>query len=167
MVDMGQEKKTKGKWGPILVEARPTRVPRDGRTIMEKVQERKMKANLKSNKGNHKKPFPTFSTSEILEVAECTGARLGNDHSTKVVAAIEILNREKDRVETFDKSCQMCQDIPLDAEIKGDVLSGGGEDAPCTRVQLIVTSQDRDMSEIAGQWTKVVNKKKIKNRLPS
>jgi hypothetical protein len=38
VVAMGQEKKTKSKWGPILVESWPTRVPRDGRTIMEKAR---------------------------------------------------------------------------------------------------------------------------------
>jgi hypothetical protein len=108
-----------------------------------------------------------LSTSEIPEVAECTGVRLGNDQSAKVVTVSEILDREKNRVETFDKSCQMCQDLPLDGEIKGDVLSGSGEDASCTLVHHIVTSQDRDLSEIAGQWTKVVNKKKNKNRLSS
>jgi hypothetical protein len=126
-----------------------------------------MKANLEGNKGNIRNPFSALSTSEILEVAKCTGVSLGNEQSSKVVSAMEILNREKDRVKIFDKSCQMCQDVSVDVEIKEDLLAGVGEDAPCTHVQHIITSQDRNLSEIAGQWTKVVNRKKLKNRLPS
>jgi hypothetical protein len=60
VVAMGQEKKTKSKCGPVLVEARPTRVTRDERTMMEKAQKRKMKANLEGNKGTVKTHNPSL-----------------------------------------------------------------------------------------------------------
>jgi hypothetical protein len=111
----------------VLVEPRPARVPRDGRTMMEKAQERKIKVILEGNKGivKNTNPFSALSTSEVLEAAECTGVRLGNDQATKVATASEILDRDKDRVEIFDKSYQVCQDMSLGEEAKNDMQSRG------------------------------------------
>jgi hypothetical protein len=71
------QKIQRGKWGPTLVEKRPSRFQKDGRTILEKAQERKMINNLKVNKGKTK-PCNKFSVlcSEIYQVAEVLGVKL-------------------------------------------------------------------------------------------
>jgi hypothetical protein len=133
----GQEGRPKNKWGPVLVEPRPTKVPRDGRTIMEKAQDRKKKANLESTKGINKtlNPFFVLTTSEILEAAECVDVRLGNDQVDEGETVVEILDKERDIVVAFDKACQMCQDLSLDKVLKNDVLTWPGDDAPC-RIEI-------------------------------
>jgi hypothetical protein len=46
MLDKGLPKAVKTKWGPTLVDKRPSRNKPDGRTVLEKAQERKKITNL-------------------------------------------------------------------------------------------------------------------------
>jgi hypothetical protein len=71
----------KRKWGPILIEKRPCRKPQDGRTIMEKAQDRKRRTNLDGVKGDSKayNSFAPLSCDEIVSVADEIGVKLGND----------------------------------------------------------------------------------------
>jgi hypothetical protein len=77
----------------------------------------------------------------------------------------ELLEKEKVVEEMFDNSCQMCQDLSLSSESEENVMTGAGEDAPCTLPEFIMTSQDRDLSEVESQWTYVGNRKKNKKTL--
>jgi hypothetical protein len=81
VVGKGQGRKPRDKWGPMLVEPRPTRVPRDGRTMLEKAQDRKNRVNLENSKGINKdpNPFSMLTASEIIEVAECVDICLGKN----------------------------------------------------------------------------------------
>jgi hypothetical protein len=67
----------RGKWGPTLVEKRPSRVLKDGRTILKKAQERKMISNLEANKGKTKpcNKFLVLSSNEICQVVEVVGVK--------------------------------------------------------------------------------------------
>jgi hypothetical protein len=134
--DEKQKGRTKTKWGPVLVEPRHSRFSREGRTIMEKAQDRKKKVNLKSTKGTNKtiSSFSVLSDSEILEVAECVDVRLGKDQVEVNEAILTILDKEKEIAVDFDKYCQMCQDLSLDKEIKSDMITGLEDVAPCTPV---------------------------------
>jgi hypothetical protein len=166
-MDLDHEKQegiSKNKWGIVLVEPRPSRVPRDGRTIMEKAQDRKKKTNLENTKGIDKSlnPFSILTTVEILEIAECVDISLGKDQSDENETLLAMLDKEKDIDTTFDKACQMCQDLSMGSETNDARLAGSGDDAPCTPVENIITSQDRDLSEVAGQWTLVCNRRKTK-----
>jgi hypothetical protein len=59
------------------VEKRPSRVLKDGRTILEKAQERKMISNLEANKGKTKpcNKFSVLSSNEICQVVEVVGVK--------------------------------------------------------------------------------------------
>jgi hypothetical protein len=74
------------KWGPVLIEKRSSRAPRDGRTIIEKAQDRKKKANLEDLQGIPKpmNQFIVLSNSEISNVAARTGISLGSSVVDKV-----------------------------------------------------------------------------------
>jgi hypothetical protein len=74
------------KWGPVLIEKRPSRAPRDGRTIIEKAQDRKKKANLEDLQGIPKpmNQFIVLSNSEISNVVARTGISLGSSVVDKV-----------------------------------------------------------------------------------
>jgi hypothetical protein len=71
-LDGNPKKEVEPKWGPILVEKRPSRIPKDGRTVMEKAQARKKLANLEGNKGISKtsNPFSALSSEEIISIAK-------------------------------------------------------------------------------------------------
>jgi hypothetical protein len=60
----------------------------------------------------------------------------------------------------------VCRGVSLGKETKDDDLTGVG-DAPCTLAEHIITLQDRDLSEVASQWTYVGNRGKTRNRLSS
>jgi hypothetical protein len=49
---------TKNKWGLVLIEPRPSMFPRDGRTVLEKAQDRKKKINLEGHQGMEKSSNP-------------------------------------------------------------------------------------------------------------
>jgi hypothetical protein len=69
----------KQKWGPILVEKRPCSGRQDGKTVMEKAQDRKRMANLDGVGGNSKSynSFLVLSNREIASIASIVGVDLG------------------------------------------------------------------------------------------
>jgi hypothetical protein len=60
----------KKKWGLVLVEPRPSRQPRDGKTVLEKALDRKKHINLEGGHGNAKSynTFSVLSNSRIVHV---------------------------------------------------------------------------------------------------
>jgi hypothetical protein len=73
-------KENNTRWGPVLVEKRPSRNPKDGRTMLEKAQERKKMVNLEDPKGMtiSFNPFSVLSSYEISKVAKNIGVSLGS-----------------------------------------------------------------------------------------
>jgi hypothetical protein len=76
------QKEGRGIWGPTLLEKRPCRQPRDGRTMLEKAQDRK-RTNLEEMKGksNTNNSFAPLAVDDILSVADEIGVNLGNCQS--------------------------------------------------------------------------------------
>jgi hypothetical protein len=161
---------TKKKWGLVLIEKRPSRVPRDGRTIMEKAQDRKKKANLDDIQGISKpiNQFYVLSTSEISNVAARIGISLGSSVADKMRSLDNIQCMDNVRVEKFSKDCVKCQecdpkdtknsDVVIDRDAQGDV-------APCTPIQQIVDNPVGGSPESQGQWTLVVKRRKGKTKV--
>jgi hypothetical protein len=105
----GTTKHVKGQWGPVLVEKRPCRRPKDGRTMMEIAQERKRKANLEGATGiKSHNSFALLSSSEILNLASVTGVCLEVDHKTERGSIGEILGCQESRAKEFGTSCVSC-----------------------------------------------------------
>jgi hypothetical protein len=76
----------KERWGPILVEPRPSRGVKDGRTVLERAQDRKKKVNLEEPKSINHNPSPTLSSEDIAAIANIavgTGVVLGRDLGEK------------------------------------------------------------------------------------
>jgi hypothetical protein len=127
------------KWGSILVEKRTSKHQLDGKTVMEKAQERKKKADLDGYKGNSKtyNPLLILSCSDISNMAEVTGVSLGKDTKEieNVIGEMQ-LNDEKMALNFKDK-CEVCQTDSVvgpgvDAVDNVTVREGG--DAPVTPV---------------------------------
>jgi hypothetical protein len=119
----------KKKWGPILVERRTCRNPQDGRTVMEKAQERKKKVNLDGVAGNAKSynSFSVLSSSKISSIADTTSIKLGNSATDRVVSSSEIQNKEEARIGNLKEECAVCQSSKLDS-VSGQEECGGQED---------------------------------------
>jgi hypothetical protein len=159
MVGKDRVKKNKEKWGSVLVENHPARVPRDGKTVLEKAQERKKRTNLEGSKGMNKNsnPFSVLAINEITNIAECVGVSLGLDQAKVKKSVLDILGKDKTRAQNFIQSCQVCQgfkdSVEEEKETECGVGSGSGEKAPCTPTNQMIDFLMRDLSEEAGQWT--------------
>jgi hypothetical protein len=101
------KKEGKTKWGSVLVEKRSSRNPRDGRTIMEKAQERKKLANLEGPKGNSKyaNPFSVLALDEISLVAKVVGVSLGSTVEEIEEPARVVQENGKIRLGLFEGQC--------------------------------------------------------------
>jgi hypothetical protein len=105
------QKGEKEKWGSVLVDKRPTRFQRDGRTVLEKAQDRKKKTNLEEPQGISHNPFSVLSISDVNEIASDVGIRLGVDQPTQGQVVLDMIAEQGDRKLEFDKKCLMCKEI--------------------------------------------------------
>jgi hypothetical protein len=154
------------KWGPILIEKRPSRQPRDGRTMLEKVVERKKHINLESVKGNGKSnnPFSPLSSYEINSIADKIGVKMGISNLEKLESTSEIQKKDEDRVEQFKVDCMPCQNSKSDEIDNVVVVLEQVEDAHVTP-----WSPSSQLPEVCsppgdGLWTFVRNKKKARSK---
>jgi hypothetical protein len=111
-----KKKGEKEKWGPILVEPRPSRGVRDGRIVLEKAQDRKKKANLEIPKGIPQNSFDALSCTDIADISEIvvdTGIVLGRNPKEIENSLLEMLGKDNDRKLVFEKSCPDCQAIEV------------------------------------------------------
>jgi hypothetical protein len=70
MSDKGHPKAAKTKWGPTLVDKRPRKKKPDGRTVLEKAQERKKTTNLEvKGISKHVNSFHVLSHIDIIDRA--------------------------------------------------------------------------------------------------
>jgi hypothetical protein len=164
------EKGGNKKWGPVLVEPRPSRQAKDGRTVLEKAQDRKKLTNLDGRHGNSKtyNPFLVLSNSKITSVAKVISVVIGNDKSEKSSSLAKIQEVDLERARMFTDSCSVCQvskvgEAPI-SEYSGN-LGDGGDVALATPLSPVVTSLDIYSVDEEGHWTPVVNKKKQKSKV--
>jgi hypothetical protein len=159
----------KERWGPILVELRPSRGVKDGRTVLERAQDRKKKVNLEEPKGINHNPSPTLSSEDITAIANIavgTGVVLGRDLGENEKTLLEIIENDHDRKSPFEKVCPECQ---VKTETVGVNIDGKGEqgdDALCTPKNQSIRPQMGELSDGKGQWTLIANKKKSKPKVP-
>jgi hypothetical protein len=160
------QKKSKCKWGPTLVDKRPSRSQKDGRTILEKAQERKKITNLEKNKGKAKShnAFAVLSSDEICHVADLVGVSLGDNPQELNKSVSGIIDLDIDRVSRMSKECGQCSQVVDKGTDQSPGLSGQEGDALMTPTGQLITSQLEGDDAKEGQWTLVVNRKKSKSR---
>jgi hypothetical protein len=147
----------------MLIEKRPTRVQKDGRTVLEKAQDRKKKANLEITRGNTQNSFSLWAAHEVLHMARETDISLCTDVVSEEQSILEILDKDRVRKVEFDKICVTCKvDSNEDRVEVGSNDGANGEVAPCTSDAQIIRSQEGDASDKLGHWTYVGKKKKSK-----
>jgi hypothetical protein len=107
--DDKMQQRSSEAWGPILVEKRLSKRNCDGKSILEKAQERKRIVNLETGqgKGNSKSYLhpPTLSKPEISNLSSSIGVKLGKDQREAEVAATMIQNSNMNRAEEYTKQC--------------------------------------------------------------
>jgi hypothetical protein len=88
-----QTKSKKGNWGPVLAEKRPTRVQRNGRTVLEKAHDRKKKTNLEEPKGITYNSFSLLSAQELSDIARDTDIGLGKDMESEMQSVLDLVEK--------------------------------------------------------------------------
>jgi hypothetical protein len=132
----------KERWGPILVELRPSRGVKDGRTVLERAQDRKKKVNLEEPKGINHNPSPTLSSEDITAIANIavgTGVVLGRDLGENEKTLLEIIENDHDRKSPFEKVCPECQ---VKTETIGVNIDGKGEQGMMPYVHQKISPSD-------------------------
>jgi hypothetical protein len=107
--------KLEKKWGPVLVEKRFGRQQKDGRTMMEKSQERKRRVYLDGGKGNPKtyNPFSVLSNVEIAKVVSTVNVEIGRDVAEIMNSVAEIREVDASRDVNFRDSCKSCKEVNI------------------------------------------------------
>jgi hypothetical protein len=146
-----QQKMDAGKWGPTLVEKRPTRGQRDGKTILKKAQERKI-INLEKPKGI---PLSLCSLSNLdpvdaSSVARVIGVSLGVDQICCDKSVLEVLECNRARVAEFEGGCEKCQTDQSDQLDRSNVDSRGQGDDSKTPINQNLRPQWRLMMKKRG-----------------
>jgi hypothetical protein len=155
------------KWGPRLVEKRPSRRPHDGRSILKIAHDRKKKkSNLEVNTGMVKSKNPSHSNVavDISSLADATWIQLGVDSKSELESIAEMSKCETNRASMFRDNCEICK-ASSSVTSKGDSIVGKevereGDGDPHTPPRNSDLPQMEDNSSSHGQWTVVVNKKK-------
>jgi hypothetical protein len=156
--------------GPVLVNKRPSKGKVDGRTMLEKAQERKMIANLEKAKCKSKSTnsFVALCTSDVIRISRDVGISLGPGIESANGYVDEILNSIDVRSNTFGESCPSCHTTDDSgarvSQKNGDVKGGVAPSTPTD--QTIIPQVDGDDRD-RGQWTQVVDKKESKSRRPN
>ncbi|TVU25198.1 hypothetical protein EJB05_27686, partial [Eragrostis curvula] len=86
--------KGKQKWGPVVATRKSKRHQEDGRTALEKAQGVKKRLNLELPGGNKGNAFSVLSNSEISDIANVVGVKLGDNdreiaHSASVIQVLD------------------------------------------------------------------------------
>jgi hypothetical protein len=168
-VKMIAKENKKKVWGPTLVEKRPSRKPKDGRTILEKAQERKKVCNLELPKGikAQTNPFSILSSDVISVIANVVGVRLGCNEIECSKSVHLIQECDECRDVDFKQNCKSYQEPagPVAASIDD---KGGGDSeevSSLTPPNQIMNHQMDGSVDLPGQWTLVVIKKKSRSML--
>jgi hypothetical protein len=162
-----QTKQTKKTWGPVLVEDRPRRRPFDGRSMLERAQERKRVANLESLKGNCRSynSFSVLAPEEVSGIAKITCIKLGSTPAEVNVVVDEIVLDSSVRGNKFDENCLVCHAVKEVSQPSDGVDEGVGEMSPSTPIDQILQPQVEDPGELQGQWTRIVHRKRSKPKV--
>jgi hypothetical protein len=148
VLDKTEKGGNKKKWGSVLV-PRPRRQDNDGRTILEKAQDRKKLTNLDGCHGNSKiyNTFSVLSNSKIANVAKVVSVVIGNDKSEKASSLAKIQEVDLERARMFTDSYSVCQGNKVgEAPISEDsgYLGDGGDVAPATPLSQMFKSLDSE-----------------------
>jgi hypothetical protein len=167
---MGAKKK-KEKWGPTLVEKRSSKGQHDGKTILDKAQERQKRTNLEGGAGISKtsNSFSVLSSSIISELANVVGISLGGDSKGIDFSSREMQEAGVIQTKLFEESCRTCQlgssmdDVAaLDETFKGLAeVNVEGVD-PQTSGNVMIIPQLEECLDCLEQWTQVRKRKKNK-----
>jgi hypothetical protein len=165
--DNSKQKMVEGNWGPTLVEKRAGRFQGDGRTVFEKAQERKKICNMECAKGRSKNynSFNVLSAPVIDDLAKDVGISLGVVQSAREQSIASVLDSDNCRIDNFDRNCTICQselENRNDSDNLGELI---GDDAPATPVNQPIIPQVEEDEASKGQWTFVVNRKKIEDKV--
>jgi hypothetical protein len=92
------------------VEKRPSRGQRDGKTVLEKAQERENICNMEIPNG-----IIQISTSVTMPVpadisflADDVGINLGDNSNARDESIRDVMKNEEDRAMLFDRNCEVC-----------------------------------------------------------
>jgi hypothetical protein len=107
-----------------MVKKRPNRRPHDGRTMLEKAQDRKKLTNLETLKGKTKtqNPFDALASDEMVLMADVVGISLGKNDNEVISSSVEVMDRDRRRPVEFRAQCSTmlvtsncnCFDTPVD-----------------------------------------------------
>jgi phosphohistidine swiveling domain-containing protein len=161
------QKRGKSKWGPILVEKRPTRSQNDGRSMLDKAQDRKKRPKLEIPKGMVKpvNSFSVLSVEKIVDIAVDVGVCMGPDQRSRDVSASEVVLVDSDRGNSFMENYKPCHDLEKTRKLEVCDHGLGGGDAPHTAPTLVVIPQLEGCIDRKGQWILVANRKKSKPKI--
>jgi hypothetical protein len=151
--------------GLVLVEKRPNRRHHDGRTMLEKSQDRKKLTNLETVKGKTKiqNPFDALASVEIVLMADVAGISLGKNDNEVLSSSVEDMDRDRRRLVEFRAQCSTCQ-VEVGVEHNMNVLGvSTEEEVPVTPHTLPSQPQIEGSPNMPGQWTLVINRKKNQN----
>jgi hypothetical protein len=111
MIEVVKPKGGKQKWGPILVEQKPSRHQRDGRTVLERDRERKKRNNLEGGQGNAKtyNTFSVLTNSEIVDIASIIDVSTVKDRLEKQESIVNLQKDNVGRAQNFSVSCRSCK----------------------------------------------------------
>jgi hypothetical protein len=159
----------KQQWGSVLMEKRPSRMPQDGRAMMEKAQDRKRLTNQETLKGNtkSKSSFDALASDEIVTMANVIDISLGKNDNDVLKSSVEVMDRDRNRSIEFRAQCSACQGEVGDENnlnVMGVPLE---EEITMTPHNFPNQPQMEGSPNMPGQWTLVVNRKKSKSRLPN
>jgi hypothetical protein len=126
-------KKPEKKWGPVLVEKRPSRQQSEGRTVMEMAQKRKRRANLDGGKGNSNSynPFSILSNVEITKMTSTVNVDIGKNVSDRIESLAKIQEIDASTNSRFRDNCVRCQE-----KIVGND-SGSGKCEECGGLEML------------------------------
>jgi hypothetical protein len=137
---------------PTLVEKSPTRGQRNGKTVLEKAQERKKITNLEKPKG---KSLSLCSLSnldhvDVSSIARVFGVSLGVDQISCDKSVLEVLECNRARVAEFEGGCEKCQTDQSDQLDSSNVDSRGQGDDSKTPINQNLRPQWRLMMKKRG-----------------
>ncbi|KAM0897032.1 hypothetical protein ACQ4PT_022817 [Festuca glaucescens] len=158
--------KEKKQWGPVQATRMSSRIPRDGKTVIEKAQDLKKAKNLEIPRGNKiygfSNSFAALDNPILLDKANNAGISLGHKEQNADAVIDKIKEVETKRLVDFHHSNPasfLPNDISLSVEEMRVGLEGGDE---------VLSDQGDHTSDIPDEdepWTLVHSRKRGRRKL--
>lgn len=160
----------KSKWGPQIPERKSNRTINDGRTMEQKAQALKRKANLEDPKGKQSYAAVTMSKNDISRVAKIVILSF-TDPNVSEVSTNNIISADKLRCESFAASCNLgsCS-VSGDKSSSSQSLVDSQEVDPATPKTNLIVPPSRTPFGGPGEdkkleWTTVAPRRKPKKKI--